>query len=105
MDPAAQGARALAGAVAVEVAGFWQTGLRPAANAYGAMVYMSSLLNGQLAFAVLIMAGFTIARHVSGRLNAVRRVSFENTALLAWYTVGQALLGLLLVHGFPRLVG
>jgi len=65
---------------------------------------MAVVLNGQLAFAVAIMALFMIARHYTGKLDAVRFASLENTCLLAWYTVGQALVGLLLIHGFPRMI-
>jgi cytochrome c oxidase subunit I+III len=66
---------------------------------------MGVVLFGQLAFAVVIMGGFVVARHFASRLDRERRVSFENMALLYYYTVAQSLLGLALVHGFPRLVG
>jgi cytochrome c oxidase subunit I+III len=66
---------------------------------------MASALSGQLAAATAIMAAFTIARHVAGKLDSERRQCVETTALLAWYTAGQALVGLLLVHGFPRMIG
>jgi cytochrome c oxidase subunit I+III len=96
---------ALGGAVAVEIAGHWSTGLRPTESVYGAMVYMTNLLTGQLAFAIFLMAMFAIARYFTGRLDAERRLSLENTELLIAYTVGQGLFGLFLIHGFPRLVG
>jgi cytochrome c oxidase subunit I+III len=51
------------------------------------------------------MSGFLLARLFVGRIDAVRRVTFDNLALLWHYAVGQGLLGLLLLHGFPRLVG
>ncbi len=82
----------------------WQLGLRPTESSYAAMVYMSCVLNGQLAFAVAIMALFVIARHYTGKLDAVRFASLENTCLLAWYTVAQALVGMALIHGFPRVI-
>jgi cytochrome c oxidase subunit I+III len=53
---------------------------------------------------VLIMSLFTVARYAAGKLDSVRRLSFDNTALLGWYGAGQGLLGLVLVHGFPRLL-
>jgi cytochrome c oxidase subunit I+III len=37
-------------------------------------------------------------------LSPLRRVTFDNARLLLYYTVAQSLLGLALVHGFPRLV-
>jgi cytochrome c oxidase subunit I+III len=95
----------LAGAVAVETLGHWQAGLRPTESAYAAMVYMASALTAQLAFAIVIMTGFTLARYFTGCVDAQRRVTFENTALLTYYTAAQGLLGLLLVHGFPRAIG
>lgn len=85
--------------------GHWQSGLRPTSSSYGALAFMAGVLAGQLAFAVVIMTLYTIARHVAGLLDRDRRVTFDNTALLAWYAAGQSLLGLLLVHGFPRAVG
>jgi cytochrome c oxidase subunit I+III len=96
---------ALGGAVAVEIAGHWSTGLRPTESVYGAMVYMTNLLTGQLALAIFLMAMFAIARYFTGRLDAERRLSLENTELLIAYTVGQGLFGLFLIHGFPRLIG
>jgi cytochrome c oxidase subunit I+III len=67
------------------------------------MVYMGSVLNGQLA-AVVVMAGFAAARYLTGRLDRKRRVPLECTALLTYYTAAQAFVGLLLVHGFPRAI-
>lgn len=99
------GAAAFAAAVAMETLGHWQTGLRPQDSSYAAMVYTSSALTGQIAAAVAIMALFAIARHLVGRLDAVRRGTFETTALLAHYGAAQGLAGLVLIHGFPRVVG
>jgi cytochrome c oxidase subunit I+III len=98
-------AAALCLSVASEVAGHWLSGLRPATSGYGAMVYMAAFLQFELAVTLVVMALFVLARLAAGRLSGVRRVTFDNTALLWLYTVGQGLLGLLLVHGFPRLVG
>ncbi|MEQ8700529.1 MAG: cytochrome c oxidase subunit I [Bauldia litoralis] len=99
------GTLALVAAVGVEVYGHWQAGLRPTDDSYSAMVYMASGLNGQLVLAVAIMSLFTIARHFAGRLDAVRRGTFEHTSLLLYFAAAQAMIGLLLVHGFPRLMG
>jgi cytochrome c oxidase subunit I+III len=101
----AVGLACLAGALAIELAAHWRTGLAPSASAYGAMVYMGIVLFGQLAFAVVIMGALVVARHFANRLDRERRVTFENMALLYYYTVAQSLLGLALIHGFPRLVG
>ncbi|MGE0233034.1 MAG: hypothetical protein AB7S46_14740, partial [Flavobacteriaceae bacterium] len=98
------GSLCLVAAIGLELYGHWQSGLRPAENAYSAMVYMAGVVNGQLVLAVFILAGFAAARHVAGRLDRDRRVSFDNMALLHYYTAGQFLFSLLLVHGFPPMV-
>jgi cytochrome c oxidase subunit I+III len=98
------GAALLLAAVATELYGHWQAGLRPAETSYAALVYMGGLLTGQLALVVLVMAGFVVLRHATGKLDDVRRVTFESTALMAWYAAAQGLAGLLLLHGFPRLL-
>jgi cytochrome c oxidase subunit I+III len=99
------GAACLIAYLIVEAAGHWQAGLRPTSNSHAAMVYMASFLSSQVIAATAIMALFAVARYFTGRLNAQRRVPFECTALLAYYAAGQGLVGLVLVHGFPRLVG
>jgi cytochrome c oxidase subunit I+III len=50
------------------------------------------------------MGLFVIARYLTGRLDEARRVTFDNTAILWHFAVVQGIVGLLLVHGFPRLV-
>ena len=98
------GAVCLVAALVIEILGHLNTGLRPTDNGYGAMVYMASALTGQLAFTLVIMSLFTLARALTRKLDKVRRVTLENTAILYYYTVGQALIGLVLIHGFPRLL-
>jgi cytochrome c oxidase subunit I+III len=99
------GAACLIGAVALNIVGHWQTGLRPGENAYGAMVYMATVLDAQLVAAVVILLCVAVARQMTGKLDRIRRVSFENAGLLSAYAVGQMLFGLLLIHGFPRVAG
>lgn len=95
---------ALSAAVAVEIYGHIETGLRPAASAYGGMVYLAAVLTAQAAFASVIVCLFAIARMVTGQTDAVRRVVFDNARLLVLYTAGQGLFGLVLIHGFPRVI-
>ncbi|MCG5480614.1 MAG: cytochrome c oxidase subunit I [Ensifer alkalisoli] len=95
----------LIGALALELSGHLMTGLSPGDNAYGAMVYLGVVLFGQLAFALAILGLYTLARYLTGKLDGVRRVTFDNYMLLYHYAVAQSLLGLGLVHGFPRLIG
>jgi cytochrome c oxidase subunit I+III len=98
------GAFALVGALGVDIVQHWQAGLRPQANGYAAMVYANAALQAQIAGAVLLTAGFAAARLASGRIDRVRRVVFDNLALLWIYSLGQTAFGLVLTHGFPRLV-
>jgi len=91
-------------AVCLAISCHWQAGLRPTASSYGAMVYMDGVLAGELVFAELIMSLFVIARHFTGKLDRVRCATLENTNLLVYYTVVQALVGLLVIHGFPRMI-
>ncbi len=98
------GISAAIAAIAVELYGHWQAGLSPTASSYGALVYLGSGLNGQIIAAVLIMTLLVVARIAARRTDRVRRVTFENTALLLYYGAAQSLLGLLLIHGFPRLI-
>ncbi len=69
------------------------------------MISMAAFLQLQLTLALVVMAAFAGARSVAGLLNRRRRVVYDNLSLLWHYTVLQGLFGLLLVHGFPRLVG
>jgi cytochrome c oxidase subunit I+III len=100
----AVGTICLIGGIVTEVTMHWQAGLRPTDSSYAALVYMASVLTGQVTVAVLIMSMFTAARYVAGKLDRERRVTFDNTALLACYAAAQGLLGLILVHGFPRVM-
>ena len=97
-------ALALLAALAIDVAGHWQSGLRPSASGYGAMVYLAAILQLQVVAAVLIMALFAGARVLTKQVSEARRVTIDNTGILLHYAVAQGLLGLALVHGFPRLL-
>ncbi len=96
---------ALAAGALIELQGHWQTGLRPAMNSYGALVYAVIAVQCQLVAVAVFMGLYTIARSAAGMLTPVRRATFDNTLLFCHYTVGQGLLGLLIVHGFPRIAG
>jgi cytochrome c oxidase subunit I+III len=98
------GSAALIASVLVEIWAHWESGLRPTDSAYAAIVYFAAFLALQVFIAVLFMALLLAARAVAGRLDRERRNSFDYMAMLAWYGAAQTLVGLLLVHGFPRLV-
>jgi cytochrome c oxidase subunit I+III len=95
----------LIASLALDMWSQWQAGLRPDASGYGAIVYASGVLQFEIVAAVLAMAGFALARLFTGRLDGHRRVVFDNLALFWLYAIGQGLFGLILTHGFPRLVG
>jgi cytochrome c oxidase subunit I+III len=88
----------------LEIAGHWHSGLRPEATGYAALVYLGSALQLQIVAALVIMGLVLLARLIAGRADNARRVTFDCLALLIYYAAGQGLLGLLLVHGFPRAV-
>ena len=96
---------ALIGAAAIEIACHYRAGVRPDQNAYAAMVYMASLLQVQMVLVTVFMAGFALARRFANRLDRTRRNSFDNLALMTHYTAAQGLFGLVLLHGFPRVLG
>jgi cytochrome c oxidase subunit I+III len=96
------GISALIAAGAVEVLAHWRSGLRPDADAHAAMVAMTSFLQAQVAIPVLLWGCFVVARLFAGHIDTRRRATVDNLILLWLYAAGQGLLGLLLVHGFPR---
>jgi heme/copper-type cytochrome/quinol oxidase subunit 3 len=92
-------------AFGIDLAAHMNMGLRPDASGYGALVYLFVALHGFYGLVVIAMALYTLARRIAGKLDAVRRVTFDNTRLFWHYTVAQSLVGLALIHGFPRVVG
>jgi cytochrome c oxidase subunit I+III len=95
----------LVAAFLMDLYGQWQTGLRPTESAYAASVYGVVSLQGFFVAIIVFMGAYTIARSMFGLLHPERRVTFENTMLFWYYTVAQGLIGLALVHSFPRLIG
>jgi len=95
----------MAGGLAVDLFGQWQTGLRPEEHSYGAVVYTVIGVQGVYVVALTLMAFYTIARSLAGMLDGVRRVTFDNTMLFWHYMTAQGLVGLAVIHFFPRLIG
>jgi cytochrome c oxidase subunit I+III len=62
-------------------------------------------VQGFFMIVMLFMGLYTVARAAVGLLHAQRRATFDNTMLFWYYTVAQGIIGLALVHSFPRLVG
>jgi cytochrome c oxidase subunit I+III len=99
---------ALAAAIVLLVAGFamhlfgpFGDGLRPADSGYAALNYAFVALQGQYVFALVVMGLFTVARALAGKVDGVRRQTYDNTMLLWHYSTAQALAGLAVTTLFP----
>ena len=95
----------LAASAAFDLHTHWQSGLRPQASAYAAAVYAVAGLQAVFAGVSGVMAVFTVARSLAGRLRATRRVPYDTTRTMFLYTAAQGLVVLALLHAFPRLTG
>jgi cytochrome c oxidase subunit I+III len=98
-------AAALSAGFAVDVTAHLGVDLAPSRDSYAALVWLAIGLQGQLVVTLVIAAGFVMARYWARKLDKERRLSFQTMSLLWLYAIGQGLFGLLLTHGFPRLVG
>jgi cytochrome c oxidase subunit I+III len=95
----------LLGGILLEIFGHLSTDVRPSESGYGAVVFTLASFQGFFVAVLGIMAFYTIARSLAGRLNHVRRSTFDNTQLFWHYGVAQGLVALLVVHLFPRALG
>ena len=95
---------ALCAAFGIDLYAMLATELRPRESSYGAVVFAMIATQGFYVAVVAVMVLYTLARAGAGRLDRVRRATFDNTMLLAYYTAVQGGVGLALVHGFPRWV-
>jgi cytochrome c oxidase subunit I+III len=93
----------LLGAIGIEMLA--QGGLSPAQSGYGAAVWLLLALAAWFLAVVAALAIHAVARALTGRLDEVRRASFDTLRLFWHYTVAQTIAGIALVHGFPRVVG
>jgi cytochrome c oxidase subunit I+III len=92
-------------AVTLEFALHRGAGVTPTGSAYGAAVYLILSLHGFFATVVVAMAIYALARRLAGKLDAERRSAFDTMMIYWHYAVLQAVLGVLLLHGFPRITG
>jgi cytochrome c oxidase subunit I+III len=99
------GLTALFAAFAVDGIAQWRHGLRPRDGSYDATIASLLCLQGFFVATIAAMGLYTVARWIAGRLDVVRRATFDNTMLLWHYTAAQGLIGLALTYGFPRLTG
>jgi cytochrome c oxidase subunit I+III len=100
----AGGIALLVTALVLEIWGHWSDGLRPKVDAHAAMVAMASFLQAQLVIPAIVFSGFVLVRLALNRIDTRRRAMVDNLMLLWLYAAGQGLVGLILVHGFPRVV-
>lgn len=92
----------LAGGFGIEA--FAHRGLSPATSGYTAIVWAIVSLEGFHVTAAIALAAFAIVRRWAGHLDRTRRNVFDNVRIFWHYVAAQTLAGLLLVHGFPRLL-
>ena len=78
--------------------------LRPDQHAHSAISYALLSWHGAIVAVALLMASYTQVRSWAGMIDGTRRLTFDNTVLFWLYTAGQGAVGLVLLHGFPRLL-
>ncbi|MFC7735770.1 cbb3-type cytochrome c oxidase subunit I [Roseomonas sp. GCM10028921] len=89
---------------ATDLSAIWSAGLRPSQHAHAAITYGLVAWQGVNIAASVIMALYTGARSWAGMIDGTRRLTFDNTVLFWLYTAGQGAAGIVLLHGFPRLL-
>ncbi|WP_439599237.1 cbb3-type cytochrome c oxidase subunit I [Falsiroseomonas sp.] len=94
----------LAGGLAADGWALWQGPIAPTLHAYGASAWGLFVWQAAHVAIALLMGAYTLARSLAGKLGGPRRLTLDNTRLFWLYTVGQGAVGLVLVHGFPRLL-
>jgi cytochrome c oxidase subunit I+III len=94
----------LASGLAADAWALWQGPIRPTLHAYGASAWGLFVWQSAHVAIALLMGGYTLARSLTGKLGGQRRLTLDNTRLFWLYTVGQGSVGLVLLHGFPRLL-
>jgi cytochrome c oxidase subunit I+III len=71
-------------------------------DGYGAVVNAFLVVDGFFFVTASTLAVFALARSHAGKLDARRRVTFDNARIFWHYTVVQTLVGIALLHLFPR---
>jgi cytochrome c oxidase subunit I+III len=92
------------GGFAADLAALLGSGLEPEQHAHAAISYTLLAWHGAIVAAALIMVLYTQARAWAGMIDGTRRLTFDNMMLFWLYTAGQGAVGLVLLHGFPRLL-
>jgi len=79
-------------------------GRAPQSHAYASLIWVLVGYQGVHAAIALLMGGFVWLRSRRGLVDAVRQRDFQVVSLFWHYTTGLWLVGLVLVHLFPRFV-
>jgi cytochrome c oxidase subunit I+III len=82
----------------------WRGPIQPTVHVYGAAAWGLYVWQAFHVLVGLLMGGYTLARSLAGMLDGDRRLTMDNTWLFWLYTVGQGVVGLALLHFFPRLL-
>ncbi len=82
----------------------WAAGIRPTAHAYGAAGFAIFAWQAMHVALALLLAGYTLARSLAGMLDGRRRLTMDNAGLFCGYVAAQGIVGLALLHLFPRLL-
>ena len=82
----------------------WLGPIWPTLHAYGASAWALFVWQAAHGLIALLMGAYTLARSLAGKLGGQRRLTLDNTRLFWLYTVCQGAVGIVLVHGFPRLL-
>jgi cytochrome c oxidase subunit I+III len=92
------------GAFAALLVGHFDAGLQPKANAWSATVAALLGYMGLHVAALIVMAGYLIARLLTGRVAADRRATLDNVALYWQLAAVQAVAVILLIQWLPRVM-
>jgi cytochrome c oxidase subunit I+III len=79
------------------------TNLQPDAHGYTATAYMLVTWQGVHTVLLVFMGAYSLARQIAGKLDAVRRNTFDNTRIMWYFSAVQALVALAIIHT-PRFV-
>ncbi|WP_328805648.1 cbb3-type cytochrome c oxidase subunit I [Sabulicella rubraurantiaca] len=94
----------LAAGVTGEALALWEAGLRPREHVHSSTSFSLVAFQGVHVAVSALMLGYTVARAWAGMLNGERRLVFDNSMLFSLYTCAQGAAGVVLLHGFPRLL-
>jgi cytochrome c oxidase subunit I+III len=94
----------MAASYLVELHGYGLAGLAPRTQAWSATIAAILAYQGFHVIVLALAGAYLAARAWSGRLTAVSRATFDNTALMWHYTTLQGIAGALAVHLVPLLM-